>query len=143
MRHITYHFICRLIESMRAIIAPRQCYLSFYLCYTFLLLSVAQAAEPDTTSNHFRTTNEHTPQSSAPSQQLDPLKAYPVSQYIVHGVVVMEDNALAIVYTPRNTWHKLHVSSQLGIKQAVVRQITINGIQLDMHGTLLWLPVLQ
>ena len=103
---------------------------------------IADEAEIVAGDNHFQT-HEERPQPAQPQQQIDPLMAYPVSQYIVHGVIVTADNAVAVVYSPRKTWHRLQVNAQLGQEQAVIRQITTKGIEIDMQNTLLWLPVLQ
>ena len=119
-----------------------QKHLRLYLFYLIMLFSIADGAETIATDNPFQAGENHL-QSSEPSLQVDPLAAYPATQYIVHGVIVMADNAVAVVYTPRNTWHRLRVHSQMGQEQAVIRQITTQGIQIDKEGTLLWLPVLQ
>ena len=111
------------------------------LCLT-MPLTVATETEITTTDNPFQTF-EARPQQAKPQQQIDPLTAYPVAQYVVHGVIVTADNAVAVVYSPRKTWHRLRVDAQLGQEQAVIRQITTKGIQIDIQNTLLWLPVLQ
>ena len=111
------------------------------LCLT-ASFAIADGVEIVASDNHFQT-YEARPQPAQPQQQVDPLTAYPVSQYIVHGVIVTTDNAVAVVYSPRKTWHRLQVNAQLGQEQAVIRQITTKGIQIDMQNTLLWLPVLQ
>ena len=131
-------FIARILDATD--ISNR--YLYLYIACLILSLSLAAGAEVPAMNNHFQPNDNHLP-TPPPSQQIDPLKAYPTAQYIVHGVLVMEDNAVAVVYTPRNTWHKLYVNSHLGEEQAVVRQITTQGIQIDMQDTLLWLPILQ
>ena len=118
-----------------------------YKCLLCLLclavpLAIATEAEITTSDNPFQTL-EARPQQTKPQQQIDPLAAYPVAQYVVHGVIVTADNAVAVVYSPRKTWHRLRVNAQLGQEQAVIRQITTKGIQIDMQNTLLWLPVLQ
>ena len=126
-------------------IFPIACIRHRHLCLYALCLvmsfSIADA-EPAENYNHFQATENH-PQSPKQSQKIDPLTAYPAAQYIVQGVVVMEDNAVAVVYSPRNTWHRLQVHSHLGQEQAIIRQITTRGIQIEMQDTLLWLPVLQ
>ena len=133
MCRVMYHLICRFMDRTLCVL---------YVSCLVLLLPLANATEVPAASNHFQPTDNY-PQSPRQPQQTDPLKAYPVAQYVVHGVIVMEDNAVAVVYTPRNTWHKLQVQSHLGQEQAVVRQITTKGIQIDIQDTLLWLPILQ
>lgn len=82
-------------------------------------------------------------QSSEPLHLSNPLTAYPVSQYRVHGVVVMIDKATAVVYTPKQTWHIVRVGTALGSEQAVIRAITVEGIQIELARALHWLPVLR
>lgn len=143
--------MCRIINNLkgyavawnRYITALLACYLALYLPCLILLCSIANAADEMPTQNHFRANNHRELQPTLQTQSIDPLTTYPLALYVVHGVVITEDNAIAIVYTPRNTWHKLRVPAQLGQEQAVVHKITTQGIQVEMQGTLLWLPVLE
>lgn len=81
--------------------------------------------------------------SSQPLHQSDPLQAYPVTQYRVHGVAVLVSKAAAVIYTPEQTWHLVRVGDYLGREQAVIRAITIKGVQIELGQTHHWLPVLQ
>ena len=112
------------------------------LCGAALCLAVSLAlpdgAQLRAADNPFSAT-EGGIQSSEQSPLSDPLKAYPATQYVVHGVVIMGDEAVAVVYTPDGTWHRLQHAAHLGLEQAVVRQITMQGIQIEQHGSLLWL----
>ncbi len=112
------------------------------LCFT-ALFSNADGVEAIASENHFQTQEKPSQPAKPQQQQVDPLVAYPATQYVVHGVIVAADNAVAVVYSPNNTWHRLQVDAQLGQEQAVIQQITTRGIQIKMQDTLLWLPVLQ
>ena len=132
------HYLANWIFPIAGI---RQRHLCLYALCLVMSFSTA-GAEPAASYNHFQTTENHS-QSPKQAQKIDPLTAYPAAHYVVHGVIVMEDNAVAVVYSPRDTWHRLQVHSHLGQEQAIIRQITTRGIQIDMQDTLLWLPVLQ
>ena len=112
------------------------------LCLT-ALFSNADGVDVIESENHFQTREKPLQPPKSQQRQVDPLVAYPATQYVVHGVIVTADNAVAVVYTPGNTWHRLQVDAQLGLEQAVIEQITTRGIQIKMQDTLLWLPVLQ
>ena len=112
-----------------------------------LCLTAPFASAEDTkdiiSDNHFQTREKLSQPEKPQQRQIDPLTAYPVAQYVVHGVIVAADNAVAVVYSPRNTWHRLQVRAQLGQEQAIIRQITTKGIQIEIQNTLSWLPLLQ
>ena len=114
---------------------------SVYVLF-ILLVSITAAAQPPAANNLFQSTDDALPEVQQ-VQESNPLKAYPAAQYVVHGVIVMADNAVAVVYSPRNTWHRLNVQSRLGTEDAVVHKISTQGVQIEKQGTLLWLPVLQ
>ena len=117
----------------------------FCLCILCLtaLFSNAESTEAIVSESHFQTREKPLQPAKPQQRQVDPLTAHPATQYVVHGVIVAADNAVAVVYSPNNTWHRLQVDAQLGQEQAVVQQITTRGIQIKMQDTLLWLPVLQ
>ena len=114
----------------------------YLYAYFILSLSITATAETNAVNNPFQA-NEELSQPPQQSQEIDPLKAYPAAQYVVQGVIVMADNAVAVVHSPRNTWHKVHVQSHLGSEDAVVQKISTKGIQIETQGTLLWLPIPQ
>ena len=143
MCHISYNFICYFVARGLYIIAMLHRCVLLYLATLIVSCVIANAAEDPRPNNHFGATNNRTTQPAQQSQSLDPLKDYPLKRYTVHGVIVMENDAVAIVKTPQNTWHKLRVRSYLGQQQARVHQITTQGIQVEIQGTLQWLPVLQ
>ena len=72
-------------------------HLCLYALCVVMSFSIADA-EPAESYNHFQAT-ENYPQSPKQSPEIDPLTAYSVAQYVVHGVVVMEDNN---VYQPKD-----------------------------------------
>jgi len=109
------------------------------LCFA-VSLALPDSAQLSAADNPFSAT-EGAFQSREQSPLSDPLKAYPATQYVVRGVVIMEDEAVAVVYTPEATWHRLQRAAQFGLEQVVVRQITTQGIQIEQHGSLLWLPI--
>ena len=72
----------------------RHRHLCLYALCVVMSFSIADA-EPAESYNHFQ---ENYPQSPKQSPEIDPLTAYS-AQYVVHGVVVMEDNN---VYQPKD-----------------------------------------
>lgn len=130
-----YYFINRILFNRLQL--QRSLYALFVL-----LISIPAAAQSPAANNLFQPTDDALP-AAQQTQESNPLKAYPATQYVVRGVIIMADNAVAVVYSPRNTWHRLNVQSRLGAEDAVVHKISTKGIQIDKQGTLLWLPVLQ
>lgn len=131
----------RFIRQMCTLIFCFALSLSVSFAASEKIIATNDASQP--ADNHFRTDDDYLQSPQPIDAPAHPLQAYPYTQYVVHGVVVSADNAVAVVYTPDHTWHRLQRHAQIGLEQASIKQITTEGIQLEHQGSLLWLPVLQ